>query len=202
MTPYMQLATDQSLELTKKALEQNGFNVLIANSSKDAVTAIEKLIPVGSEVMDNTSKTLDDTGIRELLHSDKYNSVHQKMLTMDRDTEARKMQEMRSVNDYAIGSVHAVTQDGKIMIASGTGSQLPAYAFGAKNVVLVAGTNKIVKNLDDGYNRIYTHSLPLESIRVQSAYGMPHSNVRRILIMNSEASPRTTILLVKENLGF
>lgn len=202
MTPYMQLATDQNLLATKKALEENGFNVLIANSSKDAVAAIEKLIPEGSEVMDHTSKTLDDTGIRSLLHTDKYKSLHQKMLTMDREKEGKRMQEIRSVNDFSIGSVHAITQDGKIMIASGTGSQLPAYAFGAKNVILVAGTNKIVKNLDDGFNRIYNHSLPLESVRVQTAYGMPNSNVRRILIMNSEASPRTTVLLVKENLGF
>ncbi len=199
---YISTATKTDLEKTKQALTANGFNVLIAKTSKDAVRAINKLIPKGSEVIDNTSKTLDDTGIRALIQKN-YASVNETTRTMDREKNAKRILEMRSVGDYAIGSVHAITLDGKIMIASGSGSQLPGYIYGASNVVLVAGTNKIVKNLDEGFDRIYNHSLPLESVRVQEAYGMPNSNVRKLLILNSEGSKdRTTVLLIDESHGF
>lgn len=199
---YISTATITDLEKTKQALEANGFNVLIVNNSQDAVRAISKLIPKGSEVIDNTSKTLDDTGIRTLIQEE-YTSVNETTRTMDRTTQAKRILEMRSVGDYAIGSVHAITTDGKIMIASGSGSQLPGYIYGASNVILVAGTNKIVKNLDEGFDRIYNHSLPLESVRVQAAYGLPHSNVRKLLIINSEGDKnRTTILLIQESHGF
>lgn len=200
---YTQTAKKSDVEETKTALEANGFNVLVVKTSAHAVRAINELIPEGTEVIDNTSKTLDDTGIRALLHSDKYVSVNKKTLSMDRQKDGRRINEMRSVGDYAIGSVHAITKDGKILIASGSGSQLPGYVYGASNVVLVAGTNKIVKDLDAGFDRIYNHSLPLESVRVQKAYGMDHANVRKILIFNSEGSAgRTTILLIEESHGY
>lgn len=199
---YISTATKTNLEKTKQALEANGFTVLIAKTSKDAVSAINKLIPEGSGVIDNTSKTLDDTGIRKLIQ-EKYVSVNETTRTMDREKHAKKILEMRSVGEYAIGSVHAITMDGKIMIASGSGSQLPGYIYGAENVIFVAGTNKIVKNLDEGFDRIYNHSLPLESVRVQNAYGLPNSNVRKLLILNSEGNKnRTTVLLIQESHGF
>ncbi len=199
---YISTAAKTNVEKVKLALEANGFTVLVAKNSQDAVKAIDKLIPAGSEIIDNTSKTLDDTGIRTLIQ-EKHKSVNETTRTMDREKQAKRILEMRSVGDYAIGSVHAITLDGKIMIASGSGSQLPGYIYGATNVVLVAGTNKIVKNLDAGFDRIYNHSLPLESVRVQSAYGLPNSNVRKLLILNSEGSKnRTTVLLIEESLGF
>jgi len=199
---YISTATKANVVKTKLALETNGFTVLIAKNSQDAVKAINKLIPTGSEVIDNTSKTLDDTGIRTLIQK-KHKSVNEATRTMDREKQAKRILEMRSVGDYAIGSVHAITMDGKIVIASGSGSQLPGYIYGAENVILVAGTNKIVKNLDAGFDRIYNHSLPLESVRVQSAYGLPNSNVRKLLILNSEGSKnRTTVLLIEESHGF
>lgn len=199
---YISTASATALEKTKKALETNGFNVLIAKNSADAVKAVSKLIPSGSEVIDNTSKTLDDTGIRQYIQ-DNYVSVNQTTRDLDREKHAKRILEMRSVGEYAIGSVHAITENGKIMIASGSGSQLPGYIYGASNVILVAGTNKLVKDLDAGFDRIYNHSLPLESVRVQTAYGLPNSNVRKLLILNSEGSQnRTTILLIQESHGF
>lgn len=199
---YTQTAAKNDVAVVKIALETNGFNVLVVKSSKDAVQAIQKLIPEGLEVIDNTSKTLDDTGIRTLIN-EKYISVNETTRNMDREKDARRMLEMRSVGDYAIGSVHAITKDGKMLIASGSGSQLPGYIYGAAHVILVAGTNKIVSNLDEGFDRIYKHSLPLESVRVQKAYGMPNSNVRKLLILNSEGTKdRTTVILIEESHGF
>ena len=205
MKDFSQLANDATIERTKESLEKNGFFVIVVNNRQEAKEALLKILPQGANVMKNTSKTLDQIGVTEIIDSSgNYDSVHKKTLTMDRENEGWKIKEIRSVSDWAIGSFHAVTEDGKIMMASGSGSQIPGYAYGATNVVFVAGTHKIVKDINEGFERIYTYSLPRESERINKAYNTTHgSNPRRILIMNSEKdTARTTVILVKEVLGF
>ncbi len=205
MKDFTQLAEKNALDTTVKALEKNGFKVLVAENSEEAKKLFFETVPKGASVMNNTSRTLKDTGIQDILeNSGDYDSVHKKVLAMDKEKDGRRINELRSVVDWAAGSFHAVTQDGHIMIASGSGSQIPGYAYGANHVVFVAGTHKVVKDLDEGLERIYNHSLPLESERINQVYNTTAgSNPRRILIMNTEANPeRTTVILVKEVLGF
>lgn len=205
MKDYTVLATEPSLKKTLRALENNGFNVKIANSKDEAREMLLTLLPKNAEVMENTSMTLHEIGVSDVIdNSGNYIAIHKKALTMDREKEGRRISEIRSVSDFAIGSFHAVTQDGKIMMASGSGSQIPGYAYGAKNVIFVAGTHKIVKDIDEGFDRIYNHALPLESERINKAYNTTDgSNPRRILILNSERdTSRTTVILVKKVLGF
>jgi len=205
MKDFTQLANLETVSSTKMALEKNGFQVLIAENSGQAKKLFFETVPKGASVMNNTSRTLQDTGIQEVLeNSEDYISIHKKTLEMDREKDGAKIKGLRSVSNWAVGSFHAVTQDGHIMMASGSGSQIPGYAYGADHVVFVAGTHKIVKNLEEGFERIYNHSLPLESERINQVYNTTSgSNPRRILIMNTEAnSKRTTVILVKEVLGF
>lgn len=201
---YTHLASDEMLEKTKSSLEKNGFSVLIAETEDDAKDMVIQTIPKDSSVMTNTSKTLEAIGVKELIdESGEYDSIHKALLAMDRSQNGvmKRQMEMRSVPEYAIGSVHAVTSDGHLMLASGSGSQIPGYAFGAEHVVIVAGTHKIVEDIAGGIKRIQEHSWPLEDERMKSV-GYPGSNIRRILIMNSESAPRTTVILVKKVLGF
>ncbi len=195
---FTTLASEESISQVKKALTDNGFKVLVAQNRVEAKRMVLEILPEGAAVMENTSKTLDEIGITEEIdESEKYISIHNQALTMNRETEGKRIAEIRSVTDWSIGSFHAVTLDGKIMMASGSGSQIPGYAYGADHVIYVAGTQKIVKDIDTGFRRIYEHALPLESERIGG------SNARRILIINSEKNPeRTTVILVKEVLGF
>ncbi len=201
---YATLATPDSIEMTKKNLEANGMNVLIANNSKDAIKSALKLIPEGSEVMTSTSQTLEKLRLDTIFNeSGKYNSIKSQLMKLNRDANNLEMQRMGAAPEYVIGSVHAITEDGKVIIASNTGSQLPSYSYGSQHVVWVVSNKKITKDLNDGMKRIYEHVLPLESVRVQKAYGMPNSEVKKILIINKELNPnRITIILVNEDLGF
>ena len=103
--------------------------------------------------------------------------------------------------DVVIGSVHAVTEDGHVVIASASGSQLAAYAFGASRVIWVVGAQKIVEDLDEAFARIEQHSLPLESERLQQVYGQP-SIVGKQLVISHERPGRITLLLLAEAIGF
>lgn len=191
------------IQKTAKALAQNGIATTIVDSVDEARQAVVDLVPEGSEVFTMTSMTLEALGIPKIINeSGKYQSIRVKLNSMDRKTQRLEMNRLGSAPQIALGSVHAVTQAGRLMIASNSGSQLAAYASGASQVVWVVGAQKIVKDLDDGFKRLYEYSLPLEDVRAQKAYGM-HSNVSKILIVNKEASPdRAKVILVKQKLGF
>jgi hypothetical protein len=152
-----------------------------------------------------SSVTIDTLGLsKEINETGKYNSVKAKLMKMDRKTQGLEMQKIGAAPEYALGSVHAVTEDGKLLIASNTGSQLPAYAFGASHVIWIVGTQKIVKDEDDGKKRIYEYVLPLESERINKVFNITvGSFVSKLLIINREIRPdRLTVILVKEKLGF
>ncbi|MBP9817198.1 LUD domain-containing protein [Candidatus Shapirobacteria bacterium] len=179
-------------------LKNNGFEVSVSVSSDDVIKKIHELIPEGSQVMTMSSTTLDQLGIsQEINESGKYDAIKPKFYAGD--AEARHL---ASLPDIAIGSVHAVTETGELVIASATGSQLPAYVFGAKKVIFVVSTKKISGDLTAALKRIYDVVLPLEDARALKAYGV-HSGVNKLLILNKEpVASRTHILFVEQDLGF
>jgi L-lactate utilization protein LutC len=203
MPQWNVLPDDSVIRKTADALLANGISVLVADNREEARQKLQELIPEGSEVMTMTSQTNEATGANELLNeSGKYSPVRGKFAAMDPKTQQKEMNALGAAPMYATGSVHAVTQEGQIMVASATGSQLPAYAYAAMNVVWVVGAHKIVKNLDEGFKRIYEYSFPLENERAKKAYGKG-SGVNKLLIINKEVNPsRLTMIIVKEALGF
>ena len=87
---------------------------------------------------------------------------------MDRETQGREMQRLGAAPDYIVGSVHAITDDGIMLVASGTGSQLGAYAYAAGKVILVVGHQKLVTDLREARRRVVEYALPREFVRMQS----------------------------------
>ncbi|MBI2098424.1 MAG: LUD domain-containing protein [Candidatus Wildermuthbacteria bacterium] len=201
---YNTIAPDEIIQKTITSLKENGINAFVVENGKEAKAKALELIPAQAEIMNMTSVTLETIGIpKEINQSGRYNSVRNQLNSMDRKTQNSQMQKLGAAPVYAIGSVHAVTQEGQVVIASNTGSQLPAYAYGAAKVIWVVGAQKIVKDLDTAFKRIYEYVLPLESERARKAYGVEGSNVSKLLIVNKEIAPnRITIIFVKEVLGF
>lgn len=197
------LAGEQSIKNAAMALEENGIKVSIVENSEQAKMKILETIPEGSEIMTMTSVTLDSIGVSEELNeNDKFRSVRKMLTSMSKETQGNEMQKMGSAPDWVIGSVHAVTEDGKIIIASATGSQLPAYVYGSSNVIWVVGAQKIVKDIQEGMRRVHEYAFPLENERALKAYGVG-SGVNKILIINKEVSVgRIHLIIVKEKLGF
>ncbi len=204
MTTWNQEAAKNEIQNAKSNLENNNMNVHIAESLEEAKKLALDIIPEGSEIMDMTSVTLAQIGLTdELYNSRNYKMVRNTLNKLNRETDEKQMKSLGSAPEWAVGSVHAVTEQGEIIIASNTGSQLPAYAYGALNVLFIVGSQKIVNNLEQGFKRIYEHSLPLESERAKEAYGVEGSNVSKVLIINEETRPnRINMIIVKEAIGF
>lgn len=205
MNNWNNLANDESIQKTMNALRTNGIDATVVENGEEAKQKVLELLPLGAEVMNMTSVTLETIGItKEINGSGRYDSVRNKLAKMDRKTQGREMQKLGAAPEYAVGSVHSVTEDGKLIIASQTGSQLPAYVYGASHVIWVVGTQKITANVDEGTKRIYEYVLPLEAERANEAYNITTgSSVSKMLIINKEIkSDRLTVILVKEKLGF
>ena len=197
------MATDTQIERVVNALEANGIHAIIAENGEEARRIFFELIPEGAEVFLGASVTLETLGIKdEIDTSGRYEALRPKMFAMDRATQGREIRKLGGAPDYAAGSVHAVTEEGQVLIASNTGSQLGPYASGAGHVIWVVGAQKIVKDLNEGFRRIYEYDLPLETEHMRQLYNAPTS-VNKVLVVNREIRPnRTTMILVKEEVGY
>ncbi len=195
-------ANEQRLTTTINALKSKGIEVDAVDNEKKAYDLVLSIIPKQEEVFTMVSQTLELTGIAEAINeSGEYDSVRKSFARMGKGDEDRKSK-LGAAPRYAVGSVHAVTEKGEIFIASNTGSQLAAYAYGAKHVLYVVGTQKIVKDTDTAFKRIYEYSYPLENERSMKAYGRG-SNVSKILIINKEQiKGRIRIIFIRKKIGF
>jgi acyl-CoA hydrolase len=199
---FTALPDDQTLAATVVALEEHGFSVEVVDDLDAARAAVLARIPQGSSVMTNTSVTLQQTGIADAVNDGgPYESARNKMFALDFATQAQEMKAIGGQPDYALGSVHAFTRDGTLVIASASGSQLASYAWGAASVIFVVGAQKFVPTLEAAHQRIYQHSLKLEDARAQAAYGQ-HSSVGKILEIHQELPGRIHIVLIRQPTGF
>ena len=152
--------------------------------------------------MTNTSVTLQETGIADAVDGGgQYDSARNKLLALDFGTQLREMKAIGGQPEFALGSVHGVTRDGTLVIASASGSQLASYAWGAANVIFVVGMQKLVPNVEAARERIFEHSLKLEDARAYAAYGM-NSRVGKILEIHQEDPGRIHVVLIRQVVGF
>jgi len=199
---FTTLPDEQALASAVTALEEHGFSVEVADDLDAARQTVLARIPHGSSVMTNTSVTLAETGIADAINDEgPYDSARNRMFALDFATQAQQMKAIGGQPDYALGSVHAITRDGTLVIASASGSQLASYAWGAANVIFVVGAQKLVPTLEAAHERIYQHSLVLEDARAIAAYGQ-HSSVGKVLEIHQELPGRIHIVLIRQVVGF
>lgn len=201
--PFTEPASDQSLERAATALTAHGFTVEILDDVVAARTRVKELIPKGSSVFTASSETLRLSGIDEHINTSRlYQAIKPRVLTMDRTTQADEIRQLLASPDVVIGSVAAVTETGSLVVASASGSQLPAYSGGAARAIWIVGAQKVVPDMNTARRRVEEHALPLETARAQDVYGQP-SAINRLLILNAEIHPgRGTVLLLREAIGF
>ena len=199
---YTVLPDDETLTATVVALEEHGFSVEVVADLDAAREAVLARIPEGSIVMTNTSVTLQETGIADAIDSGgPYESARNKMLALDFATQLPEMKAIAGQPEYALGSVHAVSRDGTLVIASASGSQLASYAWGAAHVIFVVGAQKLVPTAEAARERIYEYSLRLEDARAYAAYGQ-NSRVGKVLEIHQEDPGRIHVVLIRQVVGF
>jgi L-lactate utilization protein LutC len=191
----------QTVDRTADALRGRHYEVHVVDTGDQARDLALSLIPEGSEVGQGASETLDQIGFTEALDEERYIAIRPRTRKMDRATQSREIRKLSAAPDVQVNSVHAVTEYGQIVIASKSGSQLGPIVSGAGKVILVVGSQKIVRDLDTGFRRVREYNVPLEDAKMQRTYGI-HSEVNKMLVLEGDVPPgRTTVILVREAVG-
>jgi L-lactate utilization protein LutC len=201
-TAFERPADLSRLERAAAALRARGFQAEIAADGADARDRVLAAIPEGAEVHTALSETLRELGITAAIEeSGRYDSVRARLGALDRETQDRERRKLAAAPDYIVGSAHAITDDGAVVVGSGSGSQLGAYAYAAGSVILVVGHHKLVRDEEEAMRRLREYSLPREFVRMQSA-GYAGSLLAKVLVIHREPRGRIRVILVPEALGF
>jgi len=202
-TSFADPAPAERLERAAAALRANGFAVEILDAAAAARARVKDLLSEGSSVFTGASETLRLSGIdADINASGRYDAIRPRVLAMDRATGADEIRRLIASPEFVVNSVAAVTETGSLVLASGSGSQLPANAGGAARAIWIVGAQKVVPDLSTALRRIEEYALPLETARAQAVYGMP-SAVNHLLILNAESRPgHGIVLLLREAIGY
>ena len=205
---YNILPTAERLQKTIEAVRSRGVKVTLVETKETALTQLQALIPAGATVMTGASITLQQIGFEPLLMGKKHPWRYIKDEVLEEKDPAKQavLRKQCTLADYFLGSVHAIAETGEIIIASATGSQLPAYAYSSSHVIWVAGTQKITPTMETAFQRLREYVLPLEDQHMKQLYGNDAvSFIGKLLIFERETPllHRTVnLVLVNEVLGF
>jgi hypothetical protein len=195
-------ADSATLQRVAAALRARGIEAEVLPDGAAARARAHQLIPDGAEVYNATSRTLETIGLaQDIVAHGRYDAARTLLDTLDPATQISEYRRGVASPQVVVGSVHAVTEDGQLVIASASGSQLSAYSFGAGQVIWVVGAQKVVTDLATAFQRIKRYSYPLEDARARAAYGMS-SAINKQLVISGDSPGRSHVLLVEEVLGF
>jgi hypothetical protein len=195
-------ASEESIQKTAKALRAHNFTVEVVGTLAEARTYVNSILPKDQSILTVSSETVRISGLDEDINkSGKFNAIRPQVEKLDRNTQRAEMRKLMAAPDVVVGSVHAITEDGRAVDASASGSQLGPYAGSAGKVIWVVGSQKIVPDLETAMRRVQFYSYPKEDIRAREKYGMP-SALLKILTINGDWPGRITVVLVREPIGY
>jgi hypothetical protein len=203
---YTKLASDSSIQSAVEGLKARRFDPVVVSSGKEALELIKTLIPKGASVMNGASVTLEQIGFVDYLKSGQHpwNNLHAGILAENDPAKRQQLRMLSSLSDYYLGSVHALSETGEMVIASNTGSQLPHVVYTSPNLILVVSTKKITPTLAAALERLEKHVVPLEDEHMKTLYGQGTTRNKTVILHGESAMMKRSVkvLLVKEDLGF
>ena len=151
---------EAQVERTMKALAKNQMPAVYAPTKAAAVKAVEAMLQEGETISCGGSVTLAESGIRDLMKSGRYQFI-------DREEMDPREAYLKTFDaDVFLTSANAITEDGELYNVDGNGNRVAALIFGPRRVIVVAGVNKIVKDLDQAIARVKTLAAPANGVRL------------------------------------
>jgi len=202
-TKFYQLASEDSVAKTKKALEGKGHAVTVVADRSAALETVKSLIPPSVSVMNGGSTTLKEIGFMDFLKTaTAFKNLH---ATVFAETDPVKQADIRRKAlgaDVFISSVPAIAETGEIVVCDFSSTRVGGFTAAGKTIIVV-GSNKITSNYDEALRRTSQFALPMESARVRVAYKRPSSAINFSLTIAGSITPsRFHVVIVKEVLGY
>ncbi len=203
---------DSTVKKAMENLEKGNIKCHFAKDRQEARNIVMSMINKGDVIGYGGSSTLDECGIRDELRKKGYNLLDwQKDGTTPEDK--KKILEQTMTCDVFLSGSNAVTMDGKLYNVDGRGNRVSALTFGPKKVIVVAGKNKLVRNLLEARERVDTIAGPLNARRLDRKTGCiaagfcvdcdsPERICRHYMVTDRQYPGRMSVIIVNENLGF
>lgn len=202
---WNRMPSEEDITATVRAVqERTNVKVIRVFDGNAALEKIKELIPKGSEVMNGSSTTLIEIGYQDTLSGglQGWRDLH-KIVTSENDASKRAELRRKSVTaEYFLSGVNAIAMTGELVSCDATGSRVGAWPFAAKNLILVAGVNKIVPTLQDALQRVKEYAYPLEDARARKAQGTPSRIGKCVILANERLNGRVTLILINDRLGY
>ena len=147
-----------------KKLEKRGMEAYYCASKENAVKMILDLIPEHSSVTWGGSMTLAEAGITDALKNSKRTIIDRSTAKTPEETKAIYRSAFSA--DYYLMSSNAITYDGELVNTDGTGNRVAALIYGPDHVIVVAGMNKLVPDVNAAFARIHNVAAPMNTIRL------------------------------------
>ena len=204
---YTALPDPDTLQRTIAAVKARGIQVELVETKEAALARLQTLVPAGAVVMTGGSVTLTQIGFDALLISGNHlwRNFKADLLAEKDPVKLSALRLQGTLAEFYLGSVNAISETGELVFASATGSQLAPYAFSSRNIIWVAGAQKIAPTLDEAIRRVREYVLPMEDQRQKNASNKNGSFIGRMLILEREPAylrRNLTLILVNEVLGF
>jgi hypothetical protein len=207
MMAYDALPTPEQIQRTLDSVNARGIHAELVETKEAALERVQALIPAGAVVMTGGSVTLQQIGFEAILINGDHpwRNFKADLLAEKDPLKQTTMRRQGTLAEYYLGSVNALAETGEIVFASGSGSQLPAYAYTSRNVIWVAGVQKITPTLEDALRRVREYVLPLEDQRQKSVGNQAGSRINKILIIEGEPAylrRNIHLILINQILGY
>ena len=177
-----------SIDQILRAFKKNKFDAVFVRSRQEALQSVLDRIPHGAVVGAGDSVTLKEIGIFEELKRRNF-TLYWPFDEAAPKEERRNVARKALLTDVFLSSANAITMDGKIVNIDATGNRVAGMIFGPKKAIIVVGTNKIVKDLDQAFERAKNVAAPLNAKRIREERGwelLPCVEAGRCVNCNAE----------------
>lgn len=212
MNPNKKKAYENAANTIIKNLAKRQMEGYYCNTKEDALKKVLEIIPEGASIGWGGSMTLNETGVMDAIKNGKYDIIDREAVSNDDEYKATYA---RMINaDYFLMSTNAITMDGELVNIDGRGNRVAFLIFGPANVIVIAGMNKVVSDVESGYKRVKDIATPPNTVRlnrntpcaVNGRCGdcmSPDCICNSTVITRRSGAPgRIKVILVGEDLGY
>lgn len=204
---------DGRIEKVMKNLRQNKMKPYYAENSEKARDIVRELVKNDRLITSGGSVTLKESGVIEMLKSEFGEAYLDRSAGKDRE-EVEDIMRRAFVSDTFLASTNALTEDGELYNVDGNGNRVSAMIFGPRQVIIVAGANKIVKDIDEARDRVEKTAAPMNTVRLEKATPCAKTGVcghcrsddriccSYVVLAQQRVPDRIKVIIVDEKLGY
>lgn len=211
MTP-VEIRNKNIINETVKALKSRHFDAYAVDTKEEALSLALSLIPKEDVVSFGGSASVDSVGLKEALYARGQKFIDRSAAKSPEDAE--RLQREALLCDTYLMSANAIGADGTIVNIDGNGNRVAALCYGPKQVIIIAGANKITHDVKSAIERAKYYAAPVNAARFDigtpckekelcNVCKCPDCICAQILITRlCRRAGRIKVILTKESLGF